>query len=373
MTRAAIVLGILALASPARVGAEPHFSARTGLRCARCHVSPTGGGKRTAYGALYATSELALGAAGPSAWPGPPARGPGSTLGTLAVGEVAEWLAVGADLRLHNTTTLGAERRNSFEATQGTLYLEIRPWPERVALYLDEEIAAGGARNREAWGMIRCPLGIYLRGGRLLPPYGLRLLDDAAYTRRATGMNFASPDLGLELGLELGPLFAAVALTNGAFAGNSDTDSLKAVSGLLELALGPLRLGASGLYNPSEQGCRALGGAFGALRLGRLALLGEIDVIGDRPADSSRWRRGLAALVEADLALTKGVTLRASWDFHDQDLELRQDRRQRLRLGLDLHPLRMVEAKLAYIVRQSEGLDPADAADILELVLHVYL
>jgi len=344
-------------------------------------VSPTGGGKRTAYGALYAHSQLSLLGQDPAVRresdPGAQAQSAtpsaGALLASLAVGEITDWLGIGADLRLQNTTTFGSEKRNSFDATQGTLYLELRPLPERITLYLDEEIAAGGARNREAWGQLHGPAGSYLRGGRFLPPFGLRLLDDAAYTRRATGATFANPDLGLELGLELGPLGAAFALTNGAYAGSSDTDSWKAVSGLIELWLDPVRVGVSGLYNPSEAGCRAMGAIFGSLRLGRLSLLGELDLISDRPPDESSWHHGLAAYLEADLALYRGLSLRGSWDFHDADLELRQDRRQRLRLGLDLFLFRMAEVKAAYVVRQAETSDPVDAADLFEVVLHVFL
>jgi hypothetical protein len=362
-----------ALLLPALAAAEPHFSARSGLRCSRCHVSPTGGGKRTAYGALYALSTLPLSGARPrTAWPVVRDDGGSWVVATLATGEVTDWLAVGADLRLANTTTFLAEKKNSFDATQGTLYVELRPWRDRVVLYVDEEVAAGGARNREAWGLIRGPWSTYLRGGRFIPPFGLRLLDDAAYTRRATGANFANPDLGLEVGVDLGPLFAAAALTNGTFAG-SDTDTLKALWGLVELNFDGLRVGVSGAWNPSDAGCRAMGGAHGALRLGRLVLQGEVDLITDRPADASRRVYQLAAFAEADLLLTKGLSLRVGWDFHDADLEMRQDRRQRFRVGVDLFPLRMVETKLYYVRRQSETSKPEDAADILELVLHVYL
>jgi hypothetical protein len=373
MTRLRVLPIVAALLIPAPASAEPHLSARSGLRCSRCHVSPTGGGKRSAYGALYALSTLPLAGARPqTAWPVVRDDGGSWVVTSLATGEITDWLAVGADLRLANTTTFLAEKKNSFDATQGTLYVELRPWRDRVVLYVDEEIGAGGARNREVWGMIRGPWSTTLRGGRFVPPFGLRLLDDAAYTRRATGANFAYPDLGLEAGVDLGPLSVAVALTNGTFAG-SDTDTLKALWGMVELSFDWLRVGLSGAWNPCDAGCRAMGGVHGALRLGRLVLQGEVDLITDRAADSSRRVYQLAAFAEADLLLTKGLSLSVGWDFHDADLELRQDRRQRLRLGVHLFPLRMVETKLIYVRRQSETSNPEDAADILELVLHVYL
>lgn len=366
-----LAIGLALSATPA--GAEPHFSVRTGLRCSRCHVSPTGGGKRTAYGALYAQTTLVLGETGPRA------RGPveepslvSSLQSPVAVGEVTDWMAVGADLRVANTTTFLEERRNTFEATEGTLYLELRPWPERVVLYADEEIAVGGARSREAWALLRGPWSTYLRGGRLLPPFGLRLLDDAAFTRRVTGANFANPDLGLEAGFDLGPLFFAAALTNGSFS-SEDQDTLKAVWGLLELNLPSFRIGVSGAHNPSEAGCRSMAGVFAGVRLGRAVLQAELDFVTSRPADSPRWVQQLAGMAELDLLVTKGLSLRAAWDATDGDLELGQDRRQRFRLGVDLFPLRMVEAKLYYVIQQSELEVPEENANLLEVVLHVYL
>lgn len=359
--------------APTPATAEPHFSARTGLSCARCHTSPLGGGKRTAYGALYAHTSL------PVAWRGPPTGLPASSSGshswvatTLTTGEVTRWLAVGADLRLDNRTTFGDQIDNSFETTAANLYLELRPWPDRALLYVDLQLGQGGAQPREAWALVRGPKATYLRGGRILPPFGLRVLDDAALTRRATGANFANPDLGLEAGIELGPVQAAVAMTNGSFSGQ-DTDSLKALWGLVELNLNLGRLGLSGQYNPTEQGCRAMGGVHGALRLGRLVLQAEVDYITQRPADSSRWAHQLAGLVEADLLITRGLALRASYDVHDADLELTQDRRQRFRFGLDLFPLRMVQARVYFVHRQSETGQPADEADLLEVTLHVFL
>ena len=369
-----LVVAAAALLGVAPAGAEPHFSARTGLSCARCHSSPLGGGKRTAYGTLYAHTSLPMTYSAPTS--SLPARKPGGGEGwittALATGEVTSWMALGADLRLANRTTFDEETTNSFSTSAATLYLELRPLPDRVLLYLDQSFGDGGANLREAWGLVRGPWSLYLRGGRILPPFGLRVVDDGAYTRRATGANFANADLGFELGLDRGPLFVAVALTNGSFSGE-DNDTLKALYGLAELNLGRLRLGLSGAYNPTEDGCRAMTGLFVSLGLGRLVLMGEADYISQRPADSNRWGHQLAGLVEVDLLITRGLSLRLGYDVHDADLELTQDRRQRFRFGLDFFPLRMVALRLYYIHKQAETTRPADEADRLEVTLHVFL
>lgn len=375
-----LLLGAALLLAVAPAGAEPHFAARTGLRCARCHTSPTGGGKRTAYGALFAHAELTLQGARPRALPREDASQrfawPPSA---VASGEVTSWLALGADLRLGNTTTFADETANTFDATAGNLYLELRPLPEYVTLYADQAVGAGGLRTRELWGLVRWPAAsaggfwsAYLRGGWILPPFGLRLLDDDNYVRRTTGANFANSDAGLELGVELGPVFVAAALTNGNFSAGDD-DAYKALWTLAELNLRPLRAGLSGHYNPSEQGCRAMLGGFVALHLWRVVLQAEVDWISQRPGESERWSDGLAATGQLDLLLTKGLGLHAGYDYHEADLSLRQDRRQRFRFGVDLFPLSMLEVKLYYVHKQAETGKPGDADDRLEVVLHAYL
>ncbi len=368
---------LLAVASPA--AAEPRFSADSGLRCGRCHTSPLGGGKRTAYGALYAMSHLSLAGGQPRA--ALPSRSPAAPTGSgiltaITTGEVASWFALGADLKLANRTSLddgaGSGVSNSFDGSGGQLYLELRPWPDRIVIYLDEEISGDGLRTREAWALVRGPWGAYLRGGRILPPFGLRLRDDAALTRLVSGANFSNPDYGLELGVDLGWGMAAVALTNGSFT-TGDTDTLKALWALVEVDLGPGRLGISGAYNPTDQGCRAMAGLHGALALGRLVLQGEADWVATRPADTGVWSHQLVALVEGHLFITHGLSAVAGYEYHDANLELGQDRRQRVRLGVDIYPVRQVAARLGYVLKHAETIAPSDRADILEVILHVYL
>lgn len=367
---------LAALLSAGAAHAEPRFTAITSLRCGRCHTSPLGGGKRSAYGALYAMSNLSVAGGTPRAdLPGRGGASQGGWLTTaLATGEVTSWLAVGADLRLTNRTTFDpvGGTSNSFDTSGGQLYIEVRPWPDRLVIYLDEEISGDGVRTREAWGLVHGPWGSYLRGGRILPPFGLRLRDDAAYTRLVTGATFANPDLGLELGVDLGWMFLSAALTNGSFSGQ-DEDNLKAIWGLVEFDLGPGRLGLSGAYNPTEAGCRAMGGLLASVALGRLVIQGEVDYLAQRPADSPLWTHQIVGMVEGHLAITRGLSLHAGYEIHDANLELGHDLRQRVRLGLDIFPIRMVAARLGYVLKHAQTMAPSDRADMLEVVLHVYL
>jgi hypothetical protein len=58
--RIAVVIGVTIFASaavaflaPSPASAKPEFAAQTGLPCGQCHVSPSGGGKLTAFGQKF--------------------------------------------------------------------------------------------------------------------------------------------------------------------------------------------------------------------------------------------------------------------------------------------------------------------------------
>ena len=60
----ALIVGFAAVTIPRPAEALPSYAQQTGLACGRCHVSPAGGGPRTAFGNAFATNSHKVPVAG---------------------------------------------------------------------------------------------------------------------------------------------------------------------------------------------------------------------------------------------------------------------------------------------------------------------
>ncbi|HXJ33572.1 MAG TPA: hypothetical protein VMS22_05970 [Candidatus Eisenbacteria bacterium] len=324
------VLGVLvALATTARFSAaEPYLEVRAGAKCNDCHTNLTGGGKRTPFAHIHAhdiLDDLDL-------LPIPP------TVKGFN-GQINEWVSIGGDLRVRNTTIFQdkfghsnsipsdqAFRRsvtsNTTEVQEFLGYAQVDLFPDYVTLYSDFNLN-GGVTNREAFGLIRglLPYDTYLKAGRLYPTYGLRVWDDTAYIRGRVGYTFQNPDVGGEIGFAPGPYFLATSITNGA-SGDKSVQVTVNGYGLYE-DVPVVRNVLAGASYGFQSDKRWVAGVYAGSNIWRLTYLAEFDYIDDRTVASENKRDQFAAYAELDFLLFSWLNIRGTFDYvkvnHDQN------------------------------------------------------
>src|SRR4249920_1138506 len=218
---ASTLLLLAALLAPAAALAEPYLAVRTGFKCIVCHVNPTGGGKRTEFGAIYGQTALPASRLDPATGKEVP---DGAAEPALFTGKVNNYLGFGADLRANARATFtpntDPSQAYAFDPVRAQVYLEVKPIVDRLTIYLDERVSPGAATNRETYAMLSTKSREwYVKMGRMFVPFGLRIEDDTAFIRQVTGTSFASFDDGVEGGMEIGSWSAYVSVTNGAGGG----------------------------------------------------------------------------------------------------------------------------------------------------------
>ncbi len=360
---------------PGLAGAEPVFAQREGYKCARCHVNRTGGGKRTLFGYQWARTHLSIYASNISR---SLSRGPARpehrrSIGTMLNPQLNDYVAVGANLRLSNTTRFAKKVHNSFENSEANFYLELSASPllDGLTLYADVSLAEGSVEARETFLLLPFLGHFYVKAGYFLLPYGLRIWGDEEYVRKETGYNYASPDLGLELGFDSKYVSVFFAASNGT--GGVDTDNYKKLSLLAELTLGRFRVGFSGGYNESNTQTRLLSGLHLGLTLGRFTFLAEADLLTNIYQQKDATVHTLLAYGEGNLLILRGLNLKVSYGFHDPALDIPENHRMSVRGALEIFPLPMVATSVSYTFRQSVPQDEVGNADVLMLELHAFL
>ena len=353
----AVTALLAALASlSGNAAAEPYIAVESGLKCASCHVNPSGGGKRNLFGTLYARNQLSARAVdlveGRSPW----------------TGDVSSrWFAVGGDFRggYESIDVPGAEEQSEWAVSRTTVYAELRLLPRLLSLYADQKIAPDDSENREAYLLLTPAQGkVTVKAGQMFVPFGLRLQDDETFVRQASGVNFLTPDDGVEVGLELAKWSAQFAVIEGP-SGADDQLSGSAVY------VQPMwRVGAS--LNTSEDafGDRTMQSVFGGLKTGPISWLAELTLINDEaPAGDND---SYATLLEGNWRLRKGHNLKVGYEFLEPDEDRGEDQQERYSFVWEYNPIQFVQARAG--VRRYNGIPNIASSNRDELFaeLHVY-
>jgi hypothetical protein len=360
MIRAVRVLVAAVLAAAAAIArAEPYLAVQQGLQCATCHVNPTGGGLRSAYGALFARNAIPMQAA-PAAlpnWTGSPVPG----------------LRLGTDLRagVSRLEVPGQPAQSRDGIDQWRVYLDVEPIADHVGLVLDEQLRPGEPLRLESYlRLSTADHRWYAKAGRFYLPFGWRLQDAGTFVRTLSGIGMTTPDQGAELGFQGDEWSIQFVASRGPGNRGPVTGHQRTVQAVWTRPEG--RIGAAFAQTASSAGDRDAVALFGGLRTGPVAWLAELDWVADDGFPEGR-RRQVAGLGEANWGIARGHNLKLDAEWLDPDRRVRHDHKVRYSAVYELTPFPYVQFRVG--LRRWGGIprNDFDNRRSLFLELHLYL
>ena len=327
--------------------ALPRFAAENGTSCNLCHVNPTGAGLRNDYGiSLFSMEEL------------PMEKGMDLTNDDYT-GMILEYLRFGADLRFQvlSHTDDQDESRTAYFPMQGDLYGNLSV-SKGVEVYVKQDLLR---QQPEFWTTLPLlPNEGYLRIGRFIPTYGLRLDDHTAFTRggnlrishglQKEGMPFSpyieTPGI-IEAGMYVSDVFVTLSTANkyvmGSERGYGFSESLEDKNITLRGEYAGNIGSATVLFGGSfmKEGDFQLKGLFGGTSFLGLTWIGEVDIAENWVGDNT----SLASFSEFSYKLIQGVQLVTRYDLFDEDTNIKNNAISRLTVGTDIFPLSFFEIK----------------------------
>lgn len=323
-----------------------------------------------------------------------PPPGPG-TKSRYAGDDPTPWFRVGADVRAMGYFPQARGENDVFFPMQTDLYLAASPYnPDgynegRVTVVLNG--GALGSRGeqfdnfqdrfllREWWVLAHdFPYQAYAKLGQFLPVFGWRLDDHTAFIRQTRSFDNERQVTGLEVGINPNYLYAhASVYAPGPQNTRGVGDDRHRLAVLFTREDGPdspwtafdtgwgtawsagwrdlwWQAGGSVMYENRPDRQDVWAGVNWALNMheGRhpwkklnwfpVVYLGEFDYMRGMP-DGGRSVDALAAFHEVDILFLEGLYGQVRYDWHDPDLEIRDDHRHRLTTGLVWHPYTYVE------------------------------
>jgi hypothetical protein len=342
----ALFLGLCMAASAAH--AEPYLAVQLGLKCGQCHVNPTGGGLRTTFGDIFAQTVM-------------PAEHLDTALDNWTGQVGTPYLRAGGDLRFDASVTQvpHANSLQQFDLEQMRVYGEAEVIPNRLLAYVDEQVAPGGALNREAYLVYwSAAHDWYVKAGQMYLPFGLRLQDQTAFILTATGINMTTPDQGVEFGWEHGPWDAQFTVSNGT-AGGAVSGNGKEYGAQVAFVESRWRFGLAANRNDQPGGAKTSYGVFGGLRTGPISWLAQGEIIDDQSI-AQGYGRELASLVEANWLIARGNNLKITQEFLNPNRAVPNGEENRWSVVYELTPIQFLQVRMG--LRRNDGI-PQDNAE----------
>src|SRR5512135_2769531 len=157
MDRCVSLLIVAAVLVVGESSSLPRFASRTGARCQSCHINPSGGAMRQAFGVQYGREQLPV-----PEWSKDFEMEDFTNL-------VANVLGVGADFRtLYFYQQRDSTQDNAFFQMQGDIYLNFRV-AKKVNLFLKKGLRSGF----EVFGLLNIlPASGHVKIGKFVPGFG---------------------------------------------------------------------------------------------------------------------------------------------------------------------------------------------------------
>lgn len=348
----------------------PRFAVKSGASCITCHINPTGAGMRNDYGVtIFSMDEL------------PMERGMKFTDDNYT-GRIGDYLQFGADFRFQMLSYAEGDtiRKTAFFPMQGAVYGHLNV-SKAIEVYYNYDLVRGAP---QFWTLLKIlPNNGYLRFGREIPNYGLKLDDHTSMVRGGNirrkhgltkeGMAFSplEPFPGMmEVGMNFSDIFITLSIANGYVLGSdkgygfSEGFDDKTITGRLEYskAVGSIN-GIGGISIMKEQDF-IMRGIYGGVNWGKLTWLGELDIADNWVGTGS----SLASYSEFIVEPIQGVNLLAKFDFFDEDIDKLDNAITRVTGGLELFPYSFLEIKVQARFTQIAGAnDQPDPEFLIQL------
>jgi hypothetical protein len=288
--------------------------------------------------------------------------------------ELTDFVSIGTDVRtLFFYQEEDPEARNAFFQMQGDLYVNLK-LAKKVNVYFDKGLYDGF----ELFGQVSVlPANGYVKAGKFMPNYGIKLDEHRSYTREFTGLSLETGNpfyTGAEIGVSPGPASVTGGVYNSNDGRGAGTDSRKALLGRAEGLFGLsddifVGLGANILYKDVMGGKTNYWGAFASFSVGDFTVLGEGDLL--KSDISGKKTEGVVIFAEADYMVIQGVDLKVIYDFYDPDRDLATGTLSRYSFGFEFFPISGVEVRPLYRILKEEPNDVDN--DEFHLLVHFYL
>ncbi len=308
---------------------------------------------------------------------------PGTTKATDSPfdGKLGPNISTGGNLRLESFSTLphasdsvDSPGSSGFRIPEGNAYVQLDLIKSFLKVYIDHGIAPA-PEAREAFILVETGKAkAYVKAGKFLQPFGIRLYDDDTPTRQITQFTYANPKTGLEVGMEPGPFSFSWAVAENQtsaisylnFAGWNFPQTFR-VGVSAYRSYGDL----TGFVQPLRRGDKGMG-AFMGMGYKRLVLLGEVDWV--TKEENGSMVEKTFGFVEADFFLRKGLVLKGvlDWTHPDREFAFARNGRSRIVAGMEYFPVQFLQLGMYYHFRTSIPQDVIRNQDQVRMQLHAF-